>query len=432
MNNSRGIDQCTSQLASIAWFVFLLCSSFAASAAFAQEPTFTPLGTFGETRSAGHDVSADGSVVVGTAYDASTDIYEVFRWTLQGIAGATPLSYSNCAVSADGVFIVATEPRLTMRPNGVAIRWSDEGGLDRLGELPNGTGSAAYDVSANGAVVVGASGTFLGRTEAFRWTEATGMLPLGGLQGVPGFSQALGVSADGAVIVGEATDMNNRRQAFRWTESTGLIRLALPPNATTASAQAVTPDGSILVGSVGFPATGREALRWTQTDGMIGLGDLPGGRVIGVANDVSADGSVIVGDSETFYQDGVRAVNEAFYWTASSGMLNLRDLLVSSGVTGLNGWMLTEANGVSADGLTVVGTAIDSTGVQQAFVATIPEPSTIALASSGLAALLWFYRRAKLQKLNANGPMVKVTKPIAKNGNADRRMRTRIAGQPRE
>jgi hypothetical protein len=112
---------------------------------------------------------------------------------------------------------------------------------------------------------------------------------------------------------------------------------------------------------------------------------------------------VIVGVGETFYQDGVRAVNEAFYWTAATGMLNLREALISGGVTGLDGWTLMEATGVSADGLTVVGTAIDSAGVQQAFVATIPEPSTIALASSGLAGLLWFYRRGKRRNRKPNG-----------------------------
>jgi hypothetical protein len=112
---------------------------------------------------------------------------------------------------------------------------------------------------------------------------------------------------------------------------------------------------------------------------MVGLGDLPGGRVASTPHDVSADGSVIVGTGETFFEDGVRAVSEAFYWTQPTGMINLRDFLIAGGATGLEGWTLTEARGVSWDGLTVVGTGVHN-GVTEAWVATIPEPSTVALA----------------------------------------------------
>jgi hypothetical protein len=68
-------------------------------------------------------------------------------------------------------------------------------------------------------------------------------------------------------------------------------------------------------------------------------------------------------------------------------MLNLRDVLIAGGATGLDGWRLTEARGVSYDGLTVVGTGIDPNGVSQAFVATIPEPSTLTLTALAAAAL---------------------------------------------
>jgi probable HAF family extracellular repeat protein len=120
---------------------------------------------------------------------------------------------------------------------------------------------------------------------------------------------------------------------------------------------------------------------------MVPLGDLPGGRVLSSANDVSQDGSVIVGSSETYYEDGAAAINEAFYWTADTGMLNLRTLLVSLGAMGFDEWTLTEANGVSYDGLTIVGTGIHN-GVTEAWVATIPEPDTILLAALAAAAML--------------------------------------------
>jgi hypothetical protein len=89
--------------------------------------------------------------------------------------------------------------------------------------------------------------------------------------------------------------------------------------------------------------------------------------------------SVIVGVGETFTNPGVGSVREAFYWSSTFGMANLKDSLIAYGATGLDGWLLTEANGVSYDGQTVVGTGIHN-GVTQAFVATVPEPSPIVLA----------------------------------------------------
>jgi probable HAF family extracellular repeat protein len=211
------------------------------------------------------------------------------------------------------------------------------------------------------------------------------MIALGGLPGGDIWSIANGVSTDGGVIVGQAR-IGAADHAFRWTQATGMVALSLPTNGRSASAFSVSSDGSIVVGRVSIaqpdPAEGQDmAFRWTEATGMVGLGDLPGGRVTSTAHATSADGSVIVGTGETFFEEGVGATNEAFFWTAQSGMLNLRDALISSGATGLDGWLLTEASGVSADGLTIVGTATDPNGVSQAFVATIPEPSTFVLAA---------------------------------------------------
>jgi uncharacterized membrane protein len=60
----------------------------------------------------------------------------------------------------------------------------------------------------------------------------------------------------------------------------------------------------------------REAFTWTEERGMHGLGLLPGGSR-SVAYGVSADGSVIVGESSSVI--GL----EIFWWTASSGMSGL-------------------------------------------------------------------------------------------------------------
>ena len=47
-------------------------------------------------------------------------------------------------------------------------------------------------------------------------------------------------------------------------------------------AEAVSADGSTVVGRLGRPGWS-EAFRWTSETGMVGLGDLPGGAVMGVS-----------------------------------------------------------------------------------------------------------------------------------------------------
>jgi len=81
---------------------------------------------------------------------------------------------------------------------------------------------------------------------------------------------------------------------------------------------------------------------------MVGLGDLPGGAVLSEANAVSSDGLTVVGESNS--ASGM----EAFRWTARGGMVGLGDLP--------GGQFRSAAQGISADGLTIVGTAGSASG----------------------------------------------------------------------
>src|SRR5262245_18730656 len=72
-----------------------------------------------------------------------------------------------------------------------------------LGHFPGGVTSRASDVSADGLVVVGTSGSSNGSFEAFRWTSGGGMVGLGELGRTQGVGS--GVSADGSVVTGEST-----------------------------------------------------------------------------------------------------------------------------------------------------------------------------------------------------------------------------------
>jgi probable HAF family extracellular repeat protein len=259
-------------------------------------------------------------------------------------------------------------------------------GLGLLPGDPVGAGSIAFGTSADGTVVVGQSGLL---NKAFRWTAASGMLPLGGPVGETVFtSSASDVSAAGTVIVGSiTTSLAPLPQAFRRTNESGVIRLGGLEGTNRSSAHAVSADGSTVVGG-SDSNPGRQAFRWTAQNGMVGLGDLPGGTFSSTALDVSGDGTVVVGVAET------NTGREAMFWIQTTGMVNLRSFLVSQGVN-LAGWTLTSAEGISADGRTIVGTGVNPVGNQEAWVATIPESSTLAFTLSGAGALLWFYSRAK-------------------------------------
>jgi uncharacterized membrane protein len=115
---------------------------------------------------------------------------------------------------------------------------------------------------------------------------------------------------------------------------------------------------------------------------MVGLGDLPGGTFESDPWDISADGSIIVGIGNSALGQ------EAFLWTSDGGMRNLRDLLIAGGATGLTGWTLTQASAMSADGRVIVGFGRNAAGNTEAWIATVPEPATPALAIFASFALL--------------------------------------------
>lgn len=94
-----------------------------------------------------------------------------------------------------------------------------------LGYFPNGSDSShATAVSDDGTVVVGLGKIADEVTEAFRWTEETGMVALGDFPGGFHRSRAWGVSADGTVVVGHGS-IDGSIEAFRWTASDGMVGL---------------------------------------------------------------------------------------------------------------------------------------------------------------------------------------------------------------
>ena len=220
-----------------------------------------------------------------------------------------------------------------------------------LGDFPGGQfASYASAISGDGAIVVGGGSRLESDTsDAFYWTETTGMVNLQSLP-VSGayLTSATSVALDGTVVgvISNRVDPKKSGEAFRWTVAHGFEELGYLPGGAGARSEAsdVSRDASVIVGASDSPNGFLEAFRWTRETGMVGLGDLPGSHYLSHASAISGDGAIIVGTSYTDIGQ------QAFRWDADSGMVPLLDN------EGQPFW--SQAIDISTDGRVVIGNAI--------------------------------------------------------------------------
>lgn len=232
--------------------------------------------------------------------------------------------------------------------------------LTWLGTL-GGTESQAEAVSGNGSVVVGWSKNTVGQNRAFRWTVTTGMRDLGTIGGE--WSIAYDISANGSVIVGTSAVPDSERgwwgretfRGFAWEN--GVMQdlgaeVILDPwhwiyVYGSTEAYGVSSTGRTIVGyeevpsDMPFPPW--YAVRWVN-------GTRERIQLNGVANDVSADGNVIVGHLNTAFG------RYPYVWTNGVGnFLGDRDF-EGRQVYDWHPWReVNTAYAVSADGRIAVG-----------------------------------------------------------------------------
>jgi probable HAF family extracellular repeat protein len=339
------------------------------------------------------------------ACDAAT-----FTWLGEPAAGER--SYAT-AVSADGKVVVGY---IGWDDGAEAFRYED-GVMAGLGDLPgrDHLASYAFDVSGDGSVIVGRSGTYSDpQREGFRHEHGTmtglGFLPPGAL--TPD-SSASSVSHDGTVIVGDSTSAEGSRAVV--FQNGAWVSIGVLHEGDASGASAVSGDGRVIVGGSGpffFGDEGfvfrdgtmaeigrlhgvlRTAPAASSTDGSVivgytladdpdpeafrfrdgvltGLGFLPGGTG-SMAHDVSADGTLIVGEANQLHIQGYTPATPVL-WTEDGRIIRLNDLLLGQGAPGISRWRLLygRVKGVSADGRTLVGSAYHAGVGWQAFVATI-------------------------------------------------------------
>lgn len=281
-------------------------------------------------------------------------------------------------ISQTGKFVVGQS---STAAGSEAFLWSAAGGMINLGDLPgNVTNGFASAVSQDGAVVVGTADAVytwpIITGQAFRWTQANGMVGLGYLYPGQVYSEANAISASGDVIVGSSRGPQGGglpQEAIRWTQATGMVGLGTLPNPVDhySVAYGITRSGDAIVGLSGAN-DGYQAFVWRESTGMVGLGLGPSGNY-STAYGISADGATIVG---MYNWDGYHS--QAAIWDATNGLRDFTAMLHSDYGLDVGNWTLEYCSGISDDGRVIVGDGIDPNGVWRTWLVTLDKPTCAA------------------------------------------------------
>lgn len=242
-----------------------------------------------------------------------------------------PLDSNVLSMSADGSILVGDD---IYGRN--AFEWTPARGTRFLGAA-----GGQVSVSRDGSTIVGDVFSH-GHVTAAIYRSGT-WRSLGGYpgsEGCPALSNAYAVADGGSSVVGLGWN-DCDATAFEWTRASGIQSLgSLDDQASRAND--VNADGSVIVGWDDATDGARRGARWV--DGAESLLS-PTGPFVGSAEAVTADGSVVVGG-----EAGPGAVhNQAYRWTQARGP-QLLGKLPGGGVLAI-----ASALSVTDDGKIVVG-----------------------------------------------------------------------------
>ena len=302
-----------------------------------------------------------------------------------------------------------------------AFLWSQNTGRINLG---SGSYTEAMGVSNDGVV----AGSYIdpnlpdpsgnptfraGYYQNNQWNPLPGYYPI--LDSMD-YTYADGISGDGSIIVGMQWVPGYKAEAVYWDAQKEIHLLGRTGGGSSrANDVAVTSNGFIIVGWDG-DSTGpaRRAFYWDPQPHFMGGYDstYPAGQ----CNGLNSDGSKIVGGSTgvpfvwseadgmqwitTTYQNYASYAqgisdNDLIVGYVSAGVGNyqafikrpewpdimfLKDYLIDSlNITGISDWYFPFANSISADGLTIAGTAYPPSGTPHAYVIRFENPTPVEL-----------------------------------------------------
>ena len=327
-------------------FFLLLLLPVAGSVPAFSEATFTATGVIDMIPTSMTD---DASIVVGVGTFGAPNLYytEAGGAVVIGDGCASGLN----AISGDGTTIVGCNVNSDGKFNAAkwlgGTSWLDLGTVD--GGIPCDIFlSGSWGLNHDGSLAVGL--VYLAqlcKVSAGTWDLINGgpATALPKLLESPA-TRANAVNADGSVIVGWQDQLSGERTAAKWVN--GVEELILTPSGGfNGEALAVSADGNTIVGAnynlrdgawIWRPATGVERI-WERGKSLILL-------------DVSDDGKTAVG----FTREGAHQGHQrAFLWRHGRGFILLAKYLADRGGVVPEGWDLTVASLISADGTTIYG-----------------------------------------------------------------------------
>ena len=222
------------------------------------------------------------------------------------------------------------------------------------------------------------------RSERFRSTEVAEFAPVTGREHewkyspVAVFADLTSGELDGARVKVEAPDVTGVSLSWIPRDDARIGRAGTPEDRASANAWS-SFDEALLVA-----VSGEESKTVTVT--RSGLGTAPRGAHTVV--EAAPDRADPVGRHDAGRLDPEVAVAVPVRHALSR---DLQQVLVSNYGLDLTGWTLTSAYAISADGRTIVGSGSHYYGPEaltEAWIATIPEPSSMALL--GLSAIYLF------------------------------------------
>jgi hypothetical protein len=335
------------------------------------------------------DITTDGAFVAiwdGRTEMGDTWIYEVAAKSLTlEVSVGSPLRNFPTALS-DNLAITALHGEPVQAGLWDGATWRDLGSILAEGcglstEFPNdGDIGAAWDVSADGAIVVGALWDGC-TTVAFRWSddgtrdfrtlEVLGSVAEGAT--LASVNRATVVSDDGSTAAGFAQSAQVDRWPAVWDTASAegtLLTTEIFPSDAPGEVLAISPDGSIVGGiwnNEAFIATLGAPAQVTKLDPLPGV--LPGeaSRV----NALAKAGTLAFGQSGGPFL----SIPQAFVWTRALGTRSLKEVAIAHGLTLADDLTLTNVLAASEDGSVVVGTFLDSTFLEKTFILTL-SPTT--------------------------------------------------------
>lgn len=218
-------------------------------------------------RAGAWDISADGLVTVGFAWDGC--VPGAYRWTRAsgvttataltrlGSTGTATLPVNRATVVSDDGHVAAGFAQTDMVDRWPAL-WRDDGTSLMLPGTQLDAPGEVLSISADGSVLAG-----VWNLEGFVWTEAGGVVSLGALPGSLGgdTTSPNAIAAGGALILGGSGGFG-ASTAFAWTAATGMRPLAdllvasgitLPDGYALTNVLAASSDGTVLLGTAMTP-----------------------------------------------------------------------------------------------------------------------------------------------------------------------------------